>query len=97
MKLTILALALSTRCCGAQSAYFANPVGEDFAVSRDPSGSSSRTLTYATVDALAAACGASRLDGGMHFTVAVAAGEELCKGIGTAGFEYASDLIGGEW
>ena len=43
------------------------------------------------------ACGASRLDGGMHFTGAVAAGEELCKGIGTAGFEYASDLIGGEW
>jgi hypothetical protein len=30
-------------------------------------------------------------------TSAVAAGEELCKGIGTAGFEYASDLIGGEW
>ena len=55
------------------------------------------TLTYATVDALAAACGASRLDGGMHFTGAVAAGEELCKGIGTAGFQYASDLIGGEW
>ena len=55
------------------------------------------TLTYETVDALAAACGASRLDGGMHFTGAVAAGEELCKGIGTAGFEYASELIGGEW
>ncbi|CAH0364230.1 unnamed protein product [Pelagomonas calceolata] len=55
------------------------------------------TLTYATVDALAAACGASRLDGGMHFTGAVAAGEALCAGIGTAGFEYASDLIGGEW
>ena len=33
----------------------------------------------------------------MHFTGAVAAGEELCAGIGTAGFEYASDLIGGEW
>ena len=28
--------------------------------------------------ALAEACGASRLDGGMHFTGAVAAGEELC-------------------
>ena len=55
------------------------------------------TLTYATGDALAAACGASRLDGGMHFTGAVQAGEALCAGIGTAGFEYASDLIGGEW
>ena len=55
------------------------------------------TLTYATVDALAAACGASRLDGGMHFTGAVQAGADLCAGIGTAGFEYASDLIGGEW
>ena len=55
------------------------------------------TLTYATVDALAAACGASRLDGGMHFTGAVEAGADLCAGIGTAGFEYASDLIGGEW
>ena len=62
-----------------------------------PGRSQDVTLTYATVDALAAACGASRLDGGMHFTGAVAAGEELCKGIGTAGFEYASDLIGGEW
>ena len=115
MKLTILALALSAH---AQSVYFANPVGEDFAVRHDPSGPSSRkyvapagsskvepgttpaqdvTLTYATVDALAAACGASRLDGGMHFTGAVQAGADLCKGIGTAGFEYASDLIGGEW
>ena len=37
------------------------------------------------------------LDGGMHFTGAVAAGEALCEGIGTAGFEYASELIGGEW
>ena len=55
------------------------------------------TLTYDTVDTLAAACGASRLDGGMHFTGAVQAGETLCAGIGTAGFEYASDLIGGEW
>ena len=55
------------------------------------------TLTYDTVDALAAACGASRLDGGMHFTGAVQAGADLCAGIGTAGFQYASDLIGGEW
>ena len=37
MKLTILALALSTSCCGAQSTYFANPVGEDFPVRHDPS------------------------------------------------------------
>ena len=44
MKLTILALAGSTYCCGAQSAYFANPVGEDFSVRRDPSGASSRKL-----------------------------------------------------
>ena len=68
--------------------------------SRPTAGRDGRPLnhdTYATVDALAAACGASRLDGGMHFTGAVEAGEELCKGIGTAGFEYASDLIGGEW
>ena len=56
-----------------------------------------RPITYDSVDALAAACGASRLDGGMHFTGAVAAGEALCAGIGTAGFEYASELIGGEW
>ena len=41
MKLTILALALTS--CGAQT-YFANPVGEDLAVSRDPSGPSSRKL-----------------------------------------------------
>ena len=53
--------------------------------------------TKSPVDALAAACGASRLDGGMHFTGAVQAGADLCAGIGTAGFEYASDLIGGEW
>ena len=33
----------------------------------------------------------------MHFTGAVQAGADLCAGIGTAGFEYASELIGGEW
>ena len=37
------------------------------------------------------------LDGGMHFTGAVAAGADLCAGIGTEGFKYATDLIGGEW
>ena len=152
MKLTILALALSTYSCGASSrklSAVAEAAEEDYYYDAEvntyydyadaagssclcqgikdyanafltatgvtlpplqyvaPAGSSKVepgttpaqdvTLTYATVDALAAACGASRLDGGMHFTGAVAAGEELCKGIGTAGFEYASDLIGGEW
>ena len=33
----------------------------------------------------------------IYFTGAVQAGADLCAGIGTAGFEYASDLIGGEW
>ena len=37
------------------------------------------TLTYATVDALAAACGASRLDGGMHFTGAVQAAKSSAR------------------
>ena len=46
MKLTILALALSTSCCAAQSVYVANPVGGDYPVRRDPS--SSRKLRGAT-------------------------------------------------
>ena len=55
------------------------------------------TLSYDTIDALVEVCGSSRLDGGMHFTAAVPAGAELCEDIGTEGFQYASDLIGGEW
>ena len=54
-------------------------------------------LSYATLDALAAACGERRLDGGMHFSAAVPAGEALCAGIGTEGFAYASELIRGAW
>ena len=54
MKLTILALALSTYGCGAQSAYFANPVGEDFPVRHDPSrklrGSTEEDYDYGEAD-----------------------------------------------
>ena len=114
MKLTILALALSTYRCGASSRklsavaeaeedyYYDGEVNTYYDGYADADDTAVRapinvTLTYSDVGQLAAACGASRLDGGMHFTGAVAAGEKLCKGIGTAGFEYASDLIGGEW
>mmetsp|Transcript_3777 Transcript_3777/g.11176 ORF Transcript_3777/g.11176 Transcript_3777/m.11176 type:complete len:712 (-) Transcript_3777:183-2318(-) len=55
------------------------------------------SLDYADMTELAAACSASRLDGGMHFTASTSAAEALCDGIGTAGFAYANDLIGGNW
>lgn len=36
------------------------------------------TLTYPSIAAMVTAGGESRLDGGMHFDLAVPAGEELC-------------------
>ena len=34
----------------------------------------------------------SRLDGGMHFTLAIEAAHELCKGVGHAAANYTSHL-----
>ena len=43
-------------------------------------------------------CGESRLWGGMHFTSAVDATDELCAGIGEAALEHMNDLRGtGDW
>jgi len=41
-------------------------------------------------------CGESRLWGGMHFTASVAAGAELCDGLGEAGYRYVETLIDGQ-
>ena len=54
-------------------------------------------LVYPDVAAMAAACSRSRLDGGLHFTAAVPAGEDLCDGIGDQGFAFATTLINGQW
>lgn len=51
-------------------------------------------LSYPSVDQMAHACSQSRLDGGMHFTAAVSSGEDLCKGIGNLGVEWAYNLLG---
>jgi len=53
------------------------------------------SLQYPGLAALAAACGQSRLDGGMHFTTSVPAGGALCSGIGRSGAEWAQSLLDG--
>ena len=78
MKLTILALALSTYCAAEEDYYYDGVVNTYYD-------------DYADADA-AARAPISGVD-----DVPAQAGANLCAGIGTAGFEYASDLIGGEW
>ena len=51
------------------------------------------TLTYPSVVELAQACSRSRLDGGMHFDASVSGGQELCRGVGNEGVEWAYGLI----
>ena len=51
-------------------------------------------LSYSSVEQMAKACSQSRLDGGMHFAASVTQGEELCKGIGGLGVEWAYGLLG---
>jgi len=45
--------------------------------------------------ALSEECGESRLWGGMHFTKSVDAGRDLCKGLGTMGWEYVTKIRNG--
>ena len=51
------------------------------------------TLTYPDLKAFAAACGQSRLNGGMHFGASVPASEDMCAGIGADIWDYASNTI----
>lgn len=53
-------------------------------------------LAYESWTDIADACGISRLNGGMHFTASVAAGEELCASIGDKVYEYFVSLKDGE-
>ena len=55
------------------------------------------TVTYASLQELAKACGDSRLDGGMHFERAVEASYELCDGVGSLGAVYSSHLVNNKW
>lgn len=66
-----------------------------------PSGSSNREVNqpsqvinfeFESWSAVADRCGASRLNGGMHFTASVPDGEDLCQGIGYMVSEYFADL-----
>lgn len=52
-------------------------------------------LAYSSWTEIADVCGRSRLDGGMHFTAAVAAGDDLCGDIGPKVAQYFEDLVGG--
>lgn len=46
------------------------------------------TLEFKTFSGVAKVCSSSRLNGGMHFTGAVVAGEKLCEGIGKRASEF---------
>lgn len=54
------------------------------------------TLSYGSWSEIRAACGVSRLNGGMHFTASVPEGERLCSGIGTTVAESFKKLAAGE-
>lgn len=53
------------------------------------------TLSYKTWSEMAAVCGQSRLNGGMHFRAAVPAGRSLCSGIGEISFKAVTNLKSG--
>jgi len=54
------------------------------------------TLTFQNMDTLRNMCGESRIDGGMHFTPAVADSYKLCGGIGEKAYtNYVQTLLGG--
>lgn len=49
-------------------------------------------FSVASMDHLSTECAESRLWGGMHFTSSVSAGQELCKDLGSLGFERVQKL-----
>ena len=54
------------------------------------------TLTYNAWSEIQHACGESRLHGGMHFSKAIPAGEELCTGLASHVVDRAEKLKLGE-
>ncbi|KAL3916657.1 MAG: hypothetical protein SGILL_005077 [Bacillariaceae sp.] len=54
------------------------------------------TLVFDDLDDFVAQCGQSRLDGGMHFTASIEAGNELCQGFQPKVEEYILELLNGK-
>lgn len=54
-----------------------------------------RYYTLENMEALRDVCGVSRLWGGMHYTAAIAAGEEVCSGLGDLAYNYVTALKNG--
>jgi len=50
-------------------------------------------LNYVGLEAMTAACGQSRINGGIHFRASVPMAEELCAGVGTQAFEYVKEAV----
>jgi hypothetical protein len=50
---------------------------------------------YANMEEFRDVCGASRLWGGMHYVASIAAGEEICAGLGTLGSEWVETYRNG--
>lgn len=58
-------------------------------------GRGDRTYLTDNMDGIREACGQSRLWGGMHYTAAVADGEEICRGLGQISYDYVTRLKNG--
>jgi hypothetical protein len=61
-------------------------------------GSIYNNQTYANLEELRDICSVSRLWGGMHYTEAVPAGQQVCEGLGMLGVDYVEEIRNGvEW
>lgn len=54
-----------------------------------------RTYTIPNLEGVRDICGQSRLWGGIHYTAAIAAGEQICEGLGDLALAYVEELKGG--
>ena len=53
-------------------------------------------LEYYSFSQISQRCGESRLEGGLHFTLSVPHGQELCKNIGKRAVQTVSSLVNGD-
>lgn len=54
-----------------------------------------RSYTVPNLETVRNICGQSRLWGGIHYTAAIRAGEEICEGLGQLGLQYVDEIKGG--
>jgi len=89
-----IAVAIATDQTGRAAPFLAGSSATEPGVSP----ATNLTLVVDTMTMLRDQCGQSRLDGGMHFALAVEHAYPLCEGIGNLAAEYSLNLLGsGGW